>query len=594
MSTQTQKPDSQKFLAVLLIFFLLVIYKQAIWDPYFQQNFVKPGTAPQTADTNAAPATTGTSATSAAPAATTPTSPTAPAAVPAIADNAAYPSDSEVTSAGSFRVETKTLSTTVALVGGRVTELRLKAYPETIEPGSPALNLVTHAESFPYPLGVYSGKVDDSDVHYALSSSAQPGSPEAAGLRSYDIATGASTSFELKGTLPDGRTIVKKLTFHPEGYFFDTDVTLSASSADHTRLEVEWGKFVDKASQATLFDPYNRWSFTWFDGQRATHKTFQELSSEPVKVVGDVNWLSMGDKYFMTLLMTPEGTTPARTFTNESFYRTRMAGTDVAGAVRIYAGPKNYELLQKIGHRLELNVNFSFSIVAAPLLWLLNFLERFFGNYALAIVALTMMVKGALYPLNSASYKSMKAMQEIAPEMKRIRETVVDKNQQQLQMMELYKKKGVNPLGGCLPMLLQMPIFIGLYSALLYAIELRHAPFALWIHDLSVKERLMVGAVPIPVMVILMVIAMLVQQWITPSTADPTQKRVMLIVPFIFGLMMSGLPAGLTLYMLTNIFTSIAQQRALYSNKGARFGLFVTLGASFGIFALVFILTKIG
>ena len=207
---------------------------------------------------------------------------------------------------------------------------------------------------------------------------------------------------------------------------------------------------------------------------------------------------------------------------------------------------------------------------------------------------LTVLVKAALYPLNSASYKSMKAMQDVAPELKRIRETVADKTQQQLQMMELYKKRGVNPMGGCLPMLLQMPIFIGLYSALLNAIELRHAPFAFWIKDLSVSEHFLLLGLPVPVMVIMMVTAMLIQQWITPSAADPTQKKVMMIVPFIFGVMMAKMPAGLTLYMLTNILTSIAQQRALYANKNTRFGLTVTLAVSLGIFVLVFVLAKLG
>ena len=159
--------------------------------------------------------------------------------------------------------------------------------------------------------------------------------------------------------------------------------------------------------------------------------------------------------------------------------------------------------------------------------------------------------------------------------------------------MSLYKKRGVNPLGGCLPILLQMPIFIGLYSALMLAVELRHAPFALWVHDLSAPEKLMLGGFGIPVMVLLFITSMLIQQWITPSNIDPTQKKMMMVMPLIFGFMFAKMPAGLTLYYLTNNLISIGQQRAI-QGKGGKSAVLVTASVSLAVFLFAFALVKLG
>ena len=216
-----------------------------------------------------------------------------------------------------------------------------------------------------------------------------------------------------------------------------------------------------------------------------------------------------------------------------------------------------------------------------------------FGNYGLAIVTLTILVRLALYPLNSASFKQMKAMQDLKPEMDRIREEFKDKQEQQMQLMALYKKHGVNPLGGCAPVLLQMPIFLGLYSALMLAVELRHAPFAGWIVDLSAPEKLMVLGVGVPVMVILFVVSMMVQQWTTPSQMDPTQKKVMMAMPLALGFMFAKFPSGLTLYWLTSNLISIGQQKGLYlsHDSGKASALKITLSVSVVVFVLAYVVT---
>jgi YidC/Oxa1 family membrane protein insertase len=171
------------------------------------------------------------------------------------------------------------------------------------------------------------------------------------------------------------------------------------------------------------------------------------------------------------------------------------------------------------------------------------------------------LIKLAFIPLTQKSLTSMKEMQKLQPQMAKIREKFKDDREKlNKEMMELYKRHRVNPLGGCLPMLLQFPVFIGLYQALLNAVELRHARFALWINDLSAPDRLMISGVGIPVLTILMGASMLLQQWMTPSAGDPTQKTMMLILPVVFTFMFINFPSGLVLYWLVNNLLSVGQQ----------------------------------
>jgi len=190
----------------------------------------------------------------------------------------------------------------------------------------------------------------------------------------------------------------------------------------------------------------------------------------------------------------------------------------------------------------------------------------------------------------------MKAMQDLAPELKRIRESVADKQEQQLQMMALYKKKGVNPLGGCLPMVVQLPIFIGLYFGLRVSFSLRHEPFAFWINDLSAPEYLNVAGVGIPVLVVLMVLAMIFQQQTTPTPSmDPAQKKIMMLMPFMMGtfFFIWAFPAGLTLYWLTSSVISIGQQKGLQSDLKIS-ALQLTLLVSAATFIIALIMALVG
>ena len=231
-----------------------------------------------------------------------------------------------------------------------------------------------------------------------------------------------------------------------------------------------------------------------------------------------------------------------------------------------YAGPKSYSLLNSIDPRLAGAIDYGmFAIIARPLLLLMRFLFSIFSNWGVAIIVMTILVRLVVLPFNIFSMKSMKAMQRIQPEMNRIKERYKDKpSDQKLQMnqeiMDLMKRNKANPLGGCLPMLLQLPVFFALYQVLGQSIELYRAPFMLWIQDLSAKD-------PFYVLPVLMGITMFVQQRITPTPMDPQQAKVMMWMPVIFSLFMVSLPSGLTLYIFISTLFAIIQQFVLMRDR---------------------------
>ena len=223
--------------------------------------------------------------------------------------------------------------------------------------------------------------------------------------------------------------------------------------------------------------------------------------------------------------------------------------------MKLYVGPKSVDLLKAVDEKLVGIVDYGwFGWLARPMLWLMNILFGFMGNYGLAIIFLTVIVRILVLPLHMSSYKSMKAMAAINPQMQAIREKFKsDPQRVNMEIMALMKTHKVNPIGGCLPMLLQLPVFFALYRVLGNSIELYQAPFTLWIHDLSLKD-------PFYVLPVLMGIVMFIQQKITPSTMDPAQQKVFMIMPIIFAGMMISLPSGLTLYIFVSTLFGIIQQ----------------------------------
>jgi YidC/Oxa1 family membrane protein insertase len=224
-------------------------------------------------------------------------------------------------------------------------------------------------------------------------------------------------------------------------------------------------------------------------------------------------------------------------------------------AAQLYVGPKIQDRLEEVAPNLRLTVDYGFlTIIAQPLFWLLKMIHRIVGNWGWAIIVLTVLIKAAFFKLSETSYKSMANMRRLAPKMASLKERYGDDRQRMNQaMMDMYKKEKINPLGGCLPIVVQIPVFIALYWMLLESVELRQAPFMLWIQDLSVKD-------PYYVLPIIMGVTMFIQQKLNPPPPDPMQAKVMMALPFVFTFFFLFFPAGLVLYWVVNNVLSIAQQ----------------------------------
>jgi YidC/Oxa1 family membrane protein insertase len=238
---------------------------------------------------------------------------------------------------------------------------------------------------------------------------------------------------------------------------------------------------------------------------------------------------------------------------------------------KAFIGPKDTEMLAKANYDLSKAVNFGmFDFMAKPFLWIMNQIYKFIPNYGIAIIILTLLTKIILWPLGNKSYKSMNDMKRMQPLMAEIREKYKDdKKKMNEETMALYRTYKINPMGGCLPMLVQLPVFLALYRMLYQAIELRHAPFFGWINDLSAPDRLfhfgfsipfMQPPYGIPVLTVVMGVTMFLQQKMSPPPGDPTQAKMMMFMPLIFTVIFINFPAGLVLYWLTNNIFSIAQQ----------------------------------
>lgn len=289
-----------------------------------------------------------------------------------------------------------------------------------------------------------------------------------------------------------------------------------------------------------------------------------------------LKWIAQEDKYFFASLVPITPVEEAKIWKRNDSVISAFRGKEGTNSFILYAGPKEYDSLKALNVGLEHIVDFGFfSIIALPLFWVLKLFYQLLGNYGWAIVLLTIMVRIPFIPLVNKSQQSMKKMQDIQPRMAEIREKYKkDPQKMQQEMMQLYKTHKVNPLGGCLPILLQIPVFFALYKILLIAIELRHAPFMLWIQDLSAPDTLfghlpdyipLIGGFAVGPLPILMGATMLIQQKMTPTSLDPTQNRIMMIMPVVFTFLFLNFASGLVLYWLMNNIFSIAQQ--FYVNR---------------------------
>ncbi|MEJ2324242.1 MAG: membrane protein insertase YidC [Nitrospirota bacterium] len=273
----------------------------------------------------------------------------------------------------------------------------------------------------------------------------------------------------------------------------------------------------------------------------------------------EIKWAAMEDKYFCAALVPAAPVAEGKVWMLHGLPAVSLEGAPGAHSLTLYAGPKSQDYLGEAGADLKNIVNFGFfSILARPIFWLLKWLYGIVGNYGWSIIILTLILRIPFIPLVNKGQRSMRRLQQVQPLMQQIREQYKnDPKRMQAEMMGLYKKHKVNPLGGCLPMIIQIPFFFALYKVLLISIELREAPWAFWIHDLSAKD-------PYYILPIVMGVSMVVQQKMTPSAGDPKQQKLMMFMPVIFTFLFLNFPSGLVLYWMVNNLLSISQQ--LYVN----------------------------
>ena len=300
-----------------------------------------------------------------------------------------------------------------------------------------------------------------------------------------------------------------------------------------------------------------------YDGNELIEDKVKDLDESSKIHKDNIVWSGFTTKYFI-FSVKPDDLNAKVTISKDGQYIHNefaskninlAAGQNASVTYQAYVGPKTVEDLAVSGNQFEEIIHYGFfHPLAKPLMVVLKFFYGFTGNYGFSIIFLTICIKLIFWPLTQKSYKSMKGMQKLQPEMKRLREKFgSDKQRLNQEMMKFYKENKVNPMGGCLPMLIQIPVFFALYRVLLGSIELRHAPFMLWITDLSAKD-------PYYITPLVMGVTMFLQQKMTPTNMDPTQEKIMLIMPVVFTFMFLNFPAGLVIYWLINNLLTILQQ----------------------------------
>ncbi|HKK01882.1 MAG TPA: membrane protein insertase YidC, partial [Desulfuromonadales bacterium] len=299
-------------------------------------------------------------------------------------------------------------------------------------------------------------------------------------------------------------------------------------------------------------------------GNKLHNDKVPDLEKNGLDYADNVNWTAFSTKYFMTAVVpldSARGKVQLRKQNNFVFNRmdapllSLAPGHEADYHYLVYFGPRDLDILKKVDHHLAKAIDFGFfSILAVPLLYVLKFFYAYVGNYGIAIIIVTVIIKLLFWPLTQKSYTSMKAMQTLQPQMQKIREKHKnDRERLNREIMQLYKKHRVNPLGGCLPMVVQIPVFFALYEMLLGSIELRHAYFALWLTDLSAKD-------PYYITPLIMGVTMFIQQKMSPTSMDPTQAKLFLLMPVVFTFLFLNFPSGLVLYWLVNNILTIVQQ----------------------------------
>jgi len=439
--------------------------------------------------------------------------------------------------------------------GGILREFTLKRYRSDSKADSPLVSLLNPAAAAMAPMGL-------------LINGGPSWSTGAWNIEGNDLKlTGAEKgSLYLTGEV-DGVRVTRTLTFTADSYAVTEQVRLSSAAPRRARL----GFTMSTGPLETSDSQYNRTRIAYYKGTSFKEEDSESTLQKGFAAQGEISWGSVMSNYFVAAVAPSHADVTIRGRLQEHVYRIALEkdgldvvpGTDAVMGCVYYLGPKDKTNLAALPNNLEEVLNYGmFSVVARPLMAMLAFFHQYAHNYGIAIILLTIVVKIVLWPLSYKSYKSMEQMKKLQPMVAKLKEKYKDdKEALNRETMQLYKTYKVNPLGGCLPILVQIPVFFGLYQGLLNGIELRHASFVtylpftdiIWLADLSVQD-------PLYITPLVMGGTMFLQQWMTPSAGDPTQQKIMLIMPVVFTFLFLNFPSGLVVYWLVNNIISILQQ----------------------------------
>lgn len=472
----------------------------------------------------------------------------------AAADSVVTPTNETVAPAREIVVETDKFQAVFTSQGARLVSFKLKDYKATAAIDAPPVQM---HESRALR---YSTLRTTGSEGFLLSEDASFQTPSPALV---EVSGNDTSTIRFQHVSNNGMQYVKTFVIRGNEYMIDTGVELFNTTAAPLRGTVN-------LSLVKLWDDSQEGDSYSFTGPATLVKDaiddvdVDDLKQGPVTYNQDAIWTSFQTKYFLSVVVPGEKAVEKIQVSRngdaienlvESPYFTLQGGERRQLDYLVYIGPKEPEPLKAAGHQLEKVVSFGFfNLLAEPLFVVLTFFYGFFKNYGVAIILLTVLIKIIFWPLTHKSYSSMKSMQKLQPEMQKLRDKYKnDKERLNKEMMGLYKTHSVNPLGGCLPMLVQIPVFFALYQVLLNSIALRHAPFAFWLTDLSAKD-------PYYITPLLMGASMFVQQKMTPTTADPMQAKIFMMMPVVFTFMFLNFPSGLVIYWLVNNLLTILQQ----------------------------------
>ena len=502
-------------------------------------------------------------------------------------------------------IDTPSLSGSINLTGARLDDLSLKHYTETVDKNSPKIVLLN-------PSTLNDGYFAEIGFSGSPEAGTLPGPDTQWTVEGNNTLT-ASTPVTLTYTNDKGLTF-KRVISVDDNYMFTVDDTVTNTGSAPVSL-ANYGR-------VTRFEkPDDRSTYVLHEGligvtgkEGLQEIKYSKIEEEKQVTPGksDDGWLGITDKYWAVALV-PSAKQPfqprfgffgdGRTRYQSDYLTDQITVAPSQSATletRIFAGAKEvgtvnaYEKTYDI-RQFDLLIDWGwFYFITKPMFWLIDTLYKFFGNFGLAIIATTVLVKAAFFPLANKSYKSMANMKKVQPKMVEIREKYADdKMAQQKAMMELYKTEKINPVAGCWPMLIQVPVFFALYKVLYITIEMRHAPFFGWIQDLAAPDPTslfnLFGLLPFAVPAFLMIgvwplimgVTMFLQMRMNPTPPDPTQAMIFTWMPIVFTFMMAGFPAGLVIYWAWNNFLSILQQGIIMKRQGVKIELWGNLAGMF-------------